>query len=116
MSLRTLPLLLLACIPATGCECTRNAHWALRVRVVNAVGLAAVAGPVIVVAREGAFVDTLKQLGDVWVGVPEREGAYRLEVAAQGYHFWVREGIRVRRNDECDHLNTADVTAELTPL
>jgi hypothetical protein len=82
--------------------------------VVDAATATPVPGSLLAVASEGAFVDTLERVFDVWAGVIEREGVYRLEVAAPGYHFWIREGIRVR-GGAC-HVETTDVEVRVTPL
>jgi hypothetical protein len=94
-------------------SCTLEARWGIRATVVNATTGAPVPGPLVAVAFEGALADTLQRVFDVWAGVIERAGVYRLAVSAEGYQLWIREGVRVREG-RC-HVETTDVEVRLTP-
>jgi hypothetical protein len=70
--------------------------------------------PVIVVAQEGAYVDTLLTYAQsVFVGVNDRPGLYRVTVSAAGYQVWERAGIHVWMEDCTVRTTVLDV--RLTP-
>ena len=97
--------------------CTLEARFGMRAFLRDSVTGAAYTDSAVVVAREGAFADTLRTFGlsdSVWMGLAERAGTYRLDVAAQGYQAWSRNDLRVTAG-EC-HVQPIDVTVRLAPL
>jgi len=98
----------------SGCDiptaCDTYAAPALQVQVRDAATNAAITGPeVLVVAREGAYVDSVR-----YAPAPlatERPGTYEIVVEAPSYQRWQRSGVRVRE-DGC-HPRTVTVLASL---
>lgn len=111
------PLLLALSACDTPGACTLEARFGMRAFLRDSVTGAAYTDSAVVIAREGTFADTLKTFGisdSVWMGLAERAGTYRLDVAAQGYHAWSRNDLRVTAG-EC-HVQPIDVTVRLVPL
>jgi hypothetical protein len=84
--------------------------------VLDAVTRQGVTVPVVAVAQDGAFVDTLFffQRYSNFAGAYERVGTYRVQVSATGYQLWERNGIRVWMEDDC-HVQPVVLDVRLTP-
>ena len=100
-------------------ECTTEARFGMRAFLRDSVTGVAYAESAVVIAREGAFADTLRNYGltpndSVWLGLAERPGTFRLDVTAQGYRPWSRNGLVVE--DEGCHVRGIDVIVRLAPL
>lgn len=122
-ALAVLTPLLTACLDNPfGVTCTTEAVPALHVVVSDARTGAFVSGGYTVVARAGAFADSVSvpEDGGWWDparGVSlahERAGRYEVAVRKAGYAEWGRNGVRVTR-DEC-HVRTVRLEARLEPL
>lgn len=81
-----------------------------------------VRGPLVVVAREGAYADTARIFNPTAAApdsmdfnpyqlVMERAGTYEISVKAPGYSSWHVTGIPVTRG-RC-HVNTVQIVAQL---
>lgn len=71
-------------------------------------------------ASEGGYSDsrTLAQMTpDDRVSLAlERQGTYKVDIVANGYHEWSRQGIRVDRTDDGCHVKTVDIVGRLRRL
>ena len=108
----------LACCAGAACSdfgkvCTAEARPGIRAVVRDSVTRAGLAAGTLAVAREGAFVDTLRGIDSLMSGVHERAGTYQVQVSRSGYHPWARNGVRVSEG-EC-HVETARVVVLLVP-
>jgi hypothetical protein len=101
-----------------GTLCTEEARPALLVAITDSITGASSFSNVSVVARDGAYRDSVFQL--TYPGSPtssqiplvyERAGTYELTVRASGYQVWVHGGILVQR-DQC-HVVTVPIAARL---
>lgn len=110
-----LPLLAACGSPLMGRECTTDVKPAVSVRIRDARSGAALTGPGMAIARDGAFADT----AEITAYDPsarlalERPGVYEVSVRKAGYREWTRSGVRAR-DGEC-HVRTAEIVAELEP-
>jgi hypothetical protein len=93
--------------------CTLEARAGINVAVVDAATGAAITNAT-VVAREGAFTETLTsfQAGEHF-GVFEREGTYEVTNSAPGRQTWRADRVVVGA-DEC-HVIPVRLTARLEP-
>ena len=92
--------------------CTLIAVPGLEITIVDSVTSA----PVIdafVLARDGAFVDTLMVWDNTAQGAWERTGVYEVTVEKEGYLMWKKSGVLVE-GDVC-HVHTVKATALLQP-
>ena len=97
-----------------GTACTGLSLPAINVVALDSVTGVAVAREVAAVARENAYVDTLRAFSDSMLsGVYDRAGRYQVEVSHLGYAVWRVSGVRVTR-DEC-HVHPVIITARLVP-
>ncbi len=116
-----LPMLLLS---TAACDsvlvCTEELRLGVTVTVRDAVTEQPVLSGVRGALHEGSFVDSLWVITDIegniasLVGAAERAGTYRIELVAEGYHPWSRDGVVVTA-DEC-HVNPVAVQADMVPL
>ena len=100
-------------------DCTTDARPALSVSVVDSLtGGLPLSDSIIGVARDGGFSDTVRY--PVFEGMSplflayERAGTYQVDVHAEGYASWSRQGIRVDKG-EC-HVRGAQLVAKLVRL
>lgn len=104
--------------PFAGTACTTEARPAISVEVLDASTGASAAAGATLIARDGAFADTVvvpDHPGIRSVGVAhERPGVYTVLVRKEGYYEWSREGVRVR-DAEC-HVRTVELEARLEPF
>lgn len=117
------PLAFLASFSVGGCDivtpgsraCTLQAVPAVSVEVLDSARNVPVGRGAQIIARDGAFADTVSFTAyDGPYGLaPERAGTYTVTVQQQGYLLWSVSGIRVSR-DEC-HVRTATLRARLQP-
>jgi hypothetical protein len=112
----------------SGCDmlappvCTQIVRPALVVTVLDSLTASTVAGPVVVVARDGAFADTA-DLFNPYNRDPEtmdfnpfplafeRGGTYEVTVGASGYRLWRATGVKVKKGS-C-HVETVPLTAKV---
>src|SRR5690348_14952296 len=89
--------------------CTAVVVPGLVVEVRDAATGQGIAGQVVVTARDRGYVDSLRapELNAPrdpvypFQGAYERAGVYEVSVASPGYTAWRRQGVRVRKQDEC---------------
>ena len=106
---------------ATGCDlpfgtgCDDILMPGLRMDVVDSVGGAGVApaAGARVIARAGAYADTVPLQSSRVALAYERAGTFTVTVEHPGYLPWSRSGVRVREN-EC-HVVPTELTARLQP-
>ena len=111
--------LLVGLTAAAGCNlltepaCDLRALPAIVVTVRDSVTGTPLAGGARVIARDGAFADTVESGNgaDAYHPAHERAGTYEVTVEQPGYRLWSRSGVRVRRG-EC-HVNSVRLTALL---
>lgn len=111
-ALATVVLLLAGCRYPGEPICTDVAIPGIIVDVVSATSENALTGASGVI-REGDYVEPLDTFGSQLYGAYERTGTYDLEVTAEGYVPWQRQGIRVTA-DRC-HVRTNRIEARLQP-
>ena len=94
-------------------ECSLEARPAISVDLRDADSNAPITVAARVIARDGAYADTVEtQPNGMWIPLArEREGRYTVTVDAVGYSPWSRSGILVIRG-EC-HVRTVKLTARL---
>lgn len=115
------PIVVAACNFGSGHVCTEVALYAIKVKVYDAATNAVLCGA-IVVARDGAFSETLREDpalttagvrdGCVYSGATERAGTYDVDVQASGYLAQTVRGIVVAAGD-C-HVDSQSVYVSLT--
>jgi hypothetical protein len=115
--MKRLWLAALLVVPLGACEglptvCTDEARPALDVTVTSATTGAPVVATVI--ARDGAFADSMSTAGPYFTSLWERAGTYDVTVRAAGYATWTRSDVKVAK-DQC-HVKTVHLDARLTPL
>jgi hypothetical protein len=95
--------------------CNLNALNGLTVVVTDSATGAPLGAPeTVVVARDGAYTDSLQFYSNVFYGVIERAGTYSVSAEREGYGVWVRNGVRIRE-DEC-HVIPVRVSVRLQAL
>lgn len=109
---------LAGCDLITGPACTTEARPALTVDVRDSITNATAGPGARIIARDGAFADTVLVPTDDAARFPyqlahERAGTYTVTVERDGYRPWSRSGVRVTK-DEC-HVRTLALTARLQP-
>ncbi len=120
---RILPLLLL--LVTAGCDaflsvtCTTIAIPGINVYVRDAASGASTAAGATVVARSGAYTDSVTVPAPLTYDFPvslalERPGYYVVTVRKAGYRDWSQSSVRVSA-DKC-HVHTVTLTASLQPL
>ena len=100
--------------------CTGVVMPGLIVAVRDAATGQGVPGQVVVVARDGAYIDSLRapelnaprDPSFPFRGADERPGTYEVSVESPGYVPWRREGVRVHMEDEC-HVKTVNLVARI---
>ena len=104
-----------------GPECLDFAAPALTVRLYDAATSELIpAGPGRIIARDGAFADTVEFEAGPFPGglrgtlAHERVGTYTVDATVEGYAAFRREGVVVEE-DAC-HVLTREVNAEMEPL
>lgn len=119
---RVKPLLLAFGTMAGGCEtlttpdCTLEAVPGIVVEIRNARNGELVADNALVIARDGAFVDSAAVTGTS-SPVPlahERPGTYQVTVQKEGFQPWTARSVVVK--DGSCHVKTAKITARIEPL
>jgi hypothetical protein len=118
------PALYLTLLAAVGCSgspsavCTMEFRYGLSVYVTDSLTGTAVASGASLVARDGAFKDSVSHPGDrpelnplPLLTAGERAGTYQISVSKPGYLPWSRSNVRITAN-EC-HVNPVSVTALL---
>jgi len=105
---------------STSPVCTMEFRYGLSVYVKDSLTGAGIASGASLVARDGAFKDSVSHASDKpelngfpLVTAGERAGTYQISVSKPGYLPWSRSNVRVTAN-EC-HVNPASVTALLQP-
>jgi hypothetical protein len=105
---------------STSPVCTTEFRYGLSVYVKDSLTGAGIASGASLVARDGAFKDSVSQPGgrpDLNVfpllSAGERAGTYQISVSKPGYLPWSRSSVRITAN-EC-HVNPTSVTALLQP-
>jgi hypothetical protein len=95
--------------------CTEEARAGLNVTVKDAETNQMLGEGVTVVAKDGAYTETLQFLDAPaqFVGAWERAGTYTLTVTAQGYETYTSQPIAVGE-DEC-HVISEIITVQLQP-
>jgi hypothetical protein len=109
---------LAGCNLITGPTCSLEARPALTVDVRDSTTNAPAGRGARIIARDGAFADTVLVPTDDAELFPyplahERAGTYTVTVERDGYRPWSRSGVRVTK-DEC-HVRTVALTARLQP-
>lgn len=109
---------LAGCDQLTGPPCTTDVRPALRVDVRDSSTNAPAGAGALIVARDGAFADTVLVPAHAAGASPyhlahERAGTYAVTVERDGYRPWSRTGVRVTK-DGC-HVRTVELTARLQP-
>ena len=96
--------------------CDDYAAPGIVVNVRDAVTGQGLTQPLVAVAQEGAYVDTLGVVMSYvrYAGAYERVGTYRVEVHGEGYQLWERTSIRVQMEDKC-HVRPVVLDVRLTP-
>lgn len=118
---RAIPLLLLV---LSGCDlggtiCDQSVTPGLVVVVLDAATGEPAADGAVGIARDGAYVDTLRVFesrdgrATSLAGADERAGRYTVVVQKTGYAPWQQDGLTVREG-EC-HVRQIRVTARLAP-
>src|SRR4029077_10742261 len=114
---RLLATLMTPCIVTAACDggliCTSEARPGISAIVRDSVTGAGLATGAVAVARERAFVDTLRGRDSVMRGAYERAGTYQLEVSRSGYQPWAKSGVRVAEG-KC-HVATTRLAVFLVP-
>ena len=105
-----------------GACCTDElVSFAIDVQLVDAVTGAPPATEVLLVVKDGSFLDSLRvsppwPATGAWASAAlGRSGTYTVEVSAAGYATWRRTAIRVGQG-RCGQPNTAHLVADLDPL
>lgn len=115
------------CLLSTACAvsgnpvvCTAQFVYGLNIQVQDSVTGAWIASGATLIARDGAFVDSVgaQGSGPEWDQLPlatagERAGTYDVTVRREGYHPWDRNGIEVE-GDTC-HVRPVNLVARLQP-
>ncbi len=114
-------LVLTGLCAGTGCglspeNCTADFRYGLTVQVRDSVTGAPAGHDALVIARDGAYADTLSSFpfssdSVTFVGAGERPGRYVVTVSKPGYQLWVRDGVEVGE-DGC-HVQQVAITALL---
>ena len=115
----------LLALMASGCEvlaistgCTTFVAPAIVIVVADAAsGRAVQTDYVVVTAIDGSYRDSKSMsamtLEDRASLALEREGNYRIEIAAKGYEDWSRNGVQVRLTADGCHVETVHILAQL---
>jgi hypothetical protein len=103
-------------VAANGCTqgCDANLLHGLSLVILDETTGSPIESEVTVVVSEGAYTETvtIPPGGAPFAGLaPERPGTYRVEVHASGYLTWVRQSIRVTK-DDC-HVVPVEVIVRL---
>ncbi len=91
--------------------CTMEARPGILLTVQDSLTGVPVSGPLLAIAREGAYADTSRYDYPIVALAYERAGHYDVTVSATGYRLWTRSGVEVK-DDGC-HVETAHVMAWL---
>ena len=69
------------------------------------------------VLRDGSYRETMEPAGTsrLW-GAPERPGTYDVEITAQGYRTWNRQGVEVEMERSGCHVETVELEARMVAL
>ena len=61
------------------------------------------------VLTDGVYRETMEAIGpgSLW-GAPERPGTYDIEITAQGYRTWTRQGVEVEMDRDGCHVETVE--------
>ncbi len=130
IDLRTTALRPLASVGTIGClvlsACSQNSPqprvctalfaYGITVTVVDSVTGAPAASGAVLVARDGAYTDSVPTPGS-WpntssvAGAGERAGTYTVTILKPGYKPWTQTGVTVTK-DEC-HVRGVALTAKL---
>lgn len=103
-----------------GVVCPDIALAAFEVQVTNANTSSPLSGVTITARENNTFEEVLMEVATspgTYQGVFEREGSYTLVVALDGFQTVITETIPVGRlNDECDTLDTQELSFALSEL
>ncbi|MGH7555799.1 MAG: carboxypeptidase-like regulatory domain-containing protein [Longimicrobiales bacterium] len=101
-------------------ECSLNIANNMNLTLQDSItGAPVVAEDIMVVTTDGAYSDTVRlssgpsSPGTVVFVDGERPGTYRVEVTATGYKPWVRDGVRVREDDDGCHVETVELLVRM---
>ncbi|MBA3645263.1 MAG: carboxypeptidase regulatory-like domain-containing protein [Gemmatimonadaceae bacterium] len=130
IDLRTAALRSLASVGAIGClvlsACSQNSPqpiictalfaYGITVTVVDSVTGAPAASGAVLVARDGAYTDSVPAQADSpntssVAAAGERAGTYTVTISKPGYKPWTQSGVTVTK-DEC-HVRGVALTAKL---
>lgn len=66
------------------------------------------------VLTDGSYRETMEAVGTstLW-GAPERPGTYDIEITAQGYRTWNRQGVEVEMERNGCHVETVELEARM---
>lgn len=66
------------------------------------------------VLTDGPYRETMEPVGTstLW-GAPERPGTYDIEITAQGYRTWNRQGVEVEMERNGCHVQTVELEARM---
>ncbi|MYB05748.1 MAG: hypothetical protein F4Y24_05275 [Gemmatimonadetes bacterium] len=69
------------------------------------------------VLTDGVYRETMEAIGpgSLW-GAPERPGTYDIEITAQGYRPWNRQGVEVVMDRDGCHVETVELEARMVAL
>lgn len=118
------PLALLTLLPACSAVldpvyCTTDFRFGLAVQVQDSVTGAWIGSGATLVARDGAYVDSVtgpvgRPEDAALAAAGERAGTYDLVVRHEGYLPWSRTGVKVE-GDEC-HVHPVTLLARMQPM
>jgi hypothetical protein len=102
--------------PSGGVMCTMLYAYGITVMVVDSASGDSIRSGAMLIARDGAYADTVRQgsgapIGSTLSTAGERPGTYSLTVLKSGYQQWTRSGMKVTK-DEC-HVRGVAITARL---
>jgi hypothetical protein len=115
----SLPPILALTLAVAGCDlftkpgepCTDALFPGIAVQVRDSVTGSSTGIGAIVVATDGAFVDTGSSVSGIYALAYERPGTYTVTVEQAGYLKWTNSGVVVTRG-EC-HVSTVNIIARL---
>ena len=69
------------------------------------------------VLTDGSYRETMEPVGTshLW-GAPERPGTYDIEITAQRYRTWNRQGVEVEMESNGCHVETVELEARMALL
>ena len=69
------------------------------------------------VLTDGVYRETMEAIGpsSLW-GAPERPGTYDIEITAQGYRTWTRQGVEVEMEPNGCHVEPVKLEAGMAAL